>query len=92
MCFAPVFDLSNMGPDRSAVKHFLAVRLTFLGVHRDGEADHGADNCSGRQGVDDVREDGHVLTPLLCERVARGTCQLLLRWRKSNGRLRRARL
>jgi hypothetical protein len=54
MCFAPVFDLSNMGPDRNVVKHFLAVRLTFLWVHRDGEADHASDKRSARQSVDDV--------------------------------------
>jgi hypothetical protein len=39
---------------------FYPMRRARLWVQRDGEANHASDKRGGRQGVEDVREDGHV--------------------------------
>jgi hypothetical protein len=52
--FGSRFDFSNVELDRNAVKRLFAIRRSFLGVHRDGDANHASDKRGGRQGVDNI--------------------------------------
>jgi hypothetical protein len=42
---------SNVEPERSAVKRFLAIRRSFLGVQRNRQADGGGDDDQRDGGV-----------------------------------------